>query len=293
MSTHTLHSNAFALVFSMLVVASANSALAQVADDASLRAWADTTFYTGKPGGGKVTEIAPVLQADFKLLGLVRIGLDLPFAAAFTTLSSSISPAPSASRFTLGSPTLHGMLEVEAGPLLARAGLGVAVSVRSTDITSPDDVAGFTAMEFGLATRGAWNPWWYTDTHAIFAPGEVSYRGENYAFGVEGALMALIPRSDSNADTQTALQLGPYLAAVTGKTSAIGIRWRNVITFARGPLLDGDHAQSSLEAYAETRVMKLLLLGGGFLVNLDRPFGVFGSGGADVWALRVKAGLAL
>jgi hypothetical protein len=279
---------AFALLLTALLASGARPAQAQVADDAGVRAWLDMTFYSGHD----TTALAPVLQADLKFLGVLRLGLDLPFAYASTTLSSSVlNDSPSASQFTLATPALHGAIEIEAGPLFLRAGLGFAVSMRDTDITSNDDLAGFTAMTTGMATRGAWNPWWYTDAHAVFAPGELSYRGDDYALGVEGALMALFPRDDQ-FDTQTGVQIGAYLAAITDKTSAIGLRWRNVIAFHQGPMLIGQHAQSSVEVYAETRVMKLLLLGGGFLLNLDEPFGVFGDG-ADIWAVRLKAGLAL
>jgi hypothetical protein len=237
--------------------------------------------------------IAPVLQADLKLLGLLRLGLDLPFSATFVSGGANSIVTSDASQFNLATPTLHGTVEIEAGPLLARAGLGIALSVRSLG-SSADDVAGTYGMYLATATRGAWNAWWYLDRHTIYAPGEISYRGENTAFGVEGALIAFIPRSDSGPgiDTAAALQIGAYIAGVSGKTSMFGLRFRNLIATS-SDVIGPDKLQSSLELFAETHVMKILLLGGGFLLNLDKPFGVFGSGGGDIWALRVKAGIAL
>jgi hypothetical protein len=269
---------------------------AQVAEDAFIRAWMDTTFYTGSPGDGPTTTVlAPVLQADLKVLGLLRIGLDLPFAAGWVSASGPAGLfSVDGSQFTLGTPTVHGQVEIEAGPLFARAGLGVALSVRNNDVNSADDFAGFTGLALGAATRGMWNAWWFLDRHTVFAPGEVAYRGDNTAFGVEGALIAFFPRSDSpdTVDTATALQIGAYIAGVSDKTSMFGLRFRNLIAFSND-VMGSDKLQSSLELFAETHLMKILLLGGGFLLNLDEPFGVFGSNGADIWALRVKAGIAL
>lgn len=279
----------------VLVFAGAQRAHAQVAEDSSIRAWMDTTFYTGSAGGGpKTTVIAPVLQADLKLLGLLRLGLDLPFSASFVSGGSNSIVSTDASQFNLATPTLHGTVEIEAGPLLARAGLGIALSVRGIDGTSADDFAGTYGMRLAMATRGAWNAWWYLDRHTVFAPGEISYRGTNTAFGVEGALIAFIPRSDSGPgiDTAAALQIGAYIAGVSGKTSMYGLRFRNLIATS-SDVIGPDKLQSSLELFAETHVMNILLLGGGFLLNLDKPFGVFGSGGGDIWALRIKAGVAL
>src|SRR6476469_3527271 len=93
----------------VLMLAGARVAHAQVAEDASIRAWADTTFYTGSPfGGGKTTVIAPVLQADLKLLGLLRLGLDLPFSATFVSGGANSIVTSDASQFNLATPTLHG-----------------------------------------------------------------------------------------------------------------------------------------------------------------------------------------
>lgn len=296
----TFHSHARAgllpcIALTALVLGVTRPAHAQVAEDASIRAWADTTFYTGSPGNGpKTTVIAPVLQADLKLLGLLRLGLDLPFSATFVSGGANSIVTADASQFNLATPTIHGVVEIEAGPLLARAGLGIALSVRGIDGTSNDAVAGSYGMFLATATRGAWNAWWYLDRHTIYAPGEISYRGDDTAFGVEGALIAFIPRSDSppGIDTAAALQIGAYIAGVSGKTSMFGLRFRNLIATS-SDVIGPDKLQSSVELFAETHVMKILLLGGGFLLNLDKPFGVFGSGGGDIWALRVKAGIAL
>jgi hypothetical protein len=282
------------MALALIVLGGAQRAQAQVAEDAFVRVWADTTFYTGSPGDGpKTTVIAPVLQADLKLLGLLRIGLDLPFAAGFVSGGATNLFNVDGSQFNLGAPTLHGQVEIESGPLLARAGLGIAVSVRGNDIGNADDFAGTVGLQLAAATRGMWNAWWFLDRHTIYAPGEVSYRGQNTAFGVEGALIAFIPRSDapSGVDTATALQIGAYIAGVTGKTTMFGLRFRNLIAFSND-VFGRDKVQSSLEVFAEAHVMKILLLGGGFLVNLDEPFGVFGDG-LDIWSLRVKAGIAL
>jgi hypothetical protein len=277
----------------VLVFAGAQRTHAQVAEDASIRAWMDTTFYTGSPGDGpKTTVIAPVLQADLKLLGLLRLGLDLPFSAGFVSGGANSLVMTDASQFNLGTPTIHGEVEIEAGPLLARAGLGIALSVRSIG-NSADDLAGSLGLATAAATRGMWNAWWFVDRHTIYAPGEISYRGNDTAFGVEGALIAFIPRSDAppGVDTAAALQIGAYIAGVSGKTSMFGLRFRNLIAFSND-VFGADKVQSSVELFAETHVMKILLLGAGFLLNLDEPFGVFGDG-LGIWGLRLKAGVAL
>jgi hypothetical protein len=104
-------------------------------------------------------------------------------------------------------------------------------------------------------------------------------------------------------DTGTLAQIGGYIAAVRDKTGSVGIRERTVIPLSnrrQAPVTIGSlsssgsllPSQSSLEVYGEWHPAEVLLIGAGFLLNLDEPFGVFGSG-QDIWGARVSFGFAL
>ena len=151
-------------------------------------------------------------------------------------------------------------------------------------------------LQLASATRGTWNPWWWMlDTYTLFVPGELRYRGEGFAAGVEGALALTIPGKQSNdvRDAGTLAQIGAFIAAMQDETGSVGVRVRSVIPlFNRGqaPLVIGSvtaggsplPCQTSIEVYGEMHAADIVLLGAGFLLNLDEPFGVFGNG-QDVW----------
>jgi hypothetical protein len=296
------------------ISASARHAFAQAqtgqsADDSPVRLLLDTSFYTGTPQDShSQTVIAPVASADFKLVAF-RIGGDLPFAAGWGRAVADVAGMPlsqSASNFVMGNPDIRGDFEVSSGNVLARVGAGFAFSVADASAGSANSFEGKTALGLASASRGTWNQWWWMlDTYTLFVPGELRYRGEGFAAGAEGAFALTFPGSDSNdrRDTGTLIQFGGFLAAVKDKIGSVGIRERTVIPLTnrrQAPITVGSvstsgsllPSQSSLEIYGEWHPMEVLLLGAGFLLNLDEPFGVFGSG-QDIWGLRLTAGLAI
>jgi hypothetical protein len=282
---------------------------AQSADDSKLRIWLDTSFYTGSPGGHQTqTVIAPVASADFKL-GALRLGADLPFAAGWGRTATDIvgvSLSQSASNFVMGNPDLRLDFEVSSGPVLARVGGGVAFLVADASAGSADSLEGKQALQLASASRGTWNQWWWMlDTYTLFVPGELRYRGDGFAAGVEGALALTIPGKQSNnvRDVGTLAQIGAFIAAMQDETGAVGVRVRSVIPLVNrleapiviGRVTTGNSllpCQTSIEVYGEMHAAELLLLGAGFLLNLDAPFGVFGDG-QDIWGARITVGVAL
>jgi hypothetical protein len=233
----------------------------------------------------------------------------LPFAAGWGRTAADVvgvSLSQSASNFVMGNPDVRADFEVTSGPVLARVGLGVAFLVADASAGSADSIEGKRALQLASASRGTWNPWWWMlDTYTFFVPGEIRYRGEGFAAGVEGALALTIPGKQSNdvRDAGTLAQVGAFIAAMQDETGSVGVRVRSVIPLLNrreAPVVIGSvtaggspqPCQTSIEVYGEMHAADILLLGAGFLLNLDEPFGVFGDG-QDVWGARITVGAAL
>ena len=146
------------------------------------------------------------------------------------------------------------------------------------------------------ASRGTWNEWWWMlDTYTAFVPAEVRYLGHGFAVGAGGRVRADVPWQQPSRSTRRrhagAVRRVPRRGA--RKSGSVGIRERTTVPLSnrrQAPLVVNGVAtsgallpsQSSLELYGELHVCEVLLLGAGFLLNLDEPFGVFGNG-QGIW----------
>lgn len=306
-TAHSVRCITLLLAFVCATGAARTASAQYIADEAHVRLWTDTTLYTGSPVGSRdETVLAPVLLADLKLAGF-RLGGALPFAAGWSDSALDLlggSGTQSGSDFVMGNPSLQALFEVGNGPVLGSIGAGFAFSVPGATVADADEAAGKRALTLAAASRGLWNDWWWLlDTSTLYFPASIRFRDDMLEIGAEGAIGVTFP--GGNRDTGLVSEIGGY-AAVVSKTSEFGLRLRSYIPIANraaaslefsqipGVSIGGGvtPSQTSAELYAERVFSKFLLLGGGFLLNLDTPYGVFGNGD-DIWGARLLLGITV
>jgi hypothetical protein len=147
-----------------------------------------------------------------------------------------------------------------------------------------------TTYELASAMEGRWNHWrWLPEHVTIVVPVSARMVAENHMLlGGGTSLACSIPTGDYRNDR----------AAIYWQLAGeIGFGWDTVESGMRlravtEPMNKGDKLQAAIGPFVS------LDLGGGyltadFLLNLDDPHGVFGSGGDDVWSLSLGGGVYL
>jgi hypothetical protein len=242
-------------------------------------------WYTDSSAGTTVHLLTPTLGGRYAISNNAEITLDWPFAFA------DVSPAVGngTSSFRTGNPfaALYYMQRRQDGYF--RIGGGIAPPLAHVSSSTGSLGTAFLAYAGASAMHGLWNLWLYTPDYITLAiPGQLETQSGRLVLGADFAGAVLVPTSSRNSKTNVALQLAGSIGAKIDSTT-LGVRLQGVWL----PTSNGDNAQLALVPFVQADFS-----GGGFvyarfLLNLDRPFGVFGDrpGLLDkVWGLYLGAG---
>jgi hypothetical protein len=243
-------------------------------------------FFTKSDGYGSSSGLLPAVA------GWMAIGggwqLDLDWAVGFRNFWPEWGDTGS-NTLVVADPQLTLLHTIEGGRTSIHYGLGVAAPIY--DIPAENDRHFWdisTTYELISAMEGRWNHWrWMPEHFTIVVPVSARMVAENHVLVGGGTSLACsIPTGDYKNDR------ADIYWQLAGE---VGFRWDTVETGMRlravtEPVKTGDKLQVSIGPF-----VRLDLEGGylkaDFLLNLDSPYGVFGSGGDDVWGLFLGGGV--
>jgi len=249
----------------------------------------DVTFHT-QSAGRDITVLAPIIRGVFPVQSWT-LEPELPavvydFSGVGVVTALGYETRPNDSGVVLGNPTFTAKHHWLAGGRDFYLGPGITLPLAQP---SANDEVETSALVVALASRGVWNVWWYLPrTLTVFFPLGVRHVSpDGLDVGGEAALAALFHVGSGSGDTLGAAQAEVHLGYASSSVEA-GAKLRLVRLPGEG---GGDHGQMSFEPYARA-LLKSAYVGGGFLINLDEPFGPMLDRGS-VWGLHLEGGVRL
>lgn len=253
-----------------------------------------------------VTAFAPALRGRFVRRQLI-IDADLPFAAGGIEFAEDIELVPGAERsssaFVIGNPNVSvgGWLPIAKGRGWISLGGGFALPLASVEDDpdsmdeANDGLAKRLALGSAAAMAGTWNAWRYLPNYGtLYFPMEIESGSERVRFGGELTFARMFYTGDADISGASVLQFGARLQGKLSSAAWFGVRWRGVFADESGSDVDDDDDkfQMSLEPFIEALAGQRVVLGAGFLFNLDEPNGIV-SDELFVWGARVSLGANL
>ncbi len=191
--------------------------------------------------------------------------------------------------FVVGNPMLQALRKTEHGRTSIAYGFGLTVPVYyipAEDDHDHHDIVVTYAL--ASAMEGEWNHWMWLPEHVtMVVPVEAHMVSKDHILlGGETALALSIPAGDYEDHS------AELYWQIAGE---IGFGWEGVETGVRlqgftAPMHKGDKLQLSFGPFVHLE-LEGGHLGAELLLNLDDPYGVFGSAGDDVWGLFLGGGI--
>jgi hypothetical protein len=226
----------------------------------------------------------PELHANIGFARRFRIDGVLPFSAAI--LSPSEGDAGSA--FRVGNPSASFQFVLPIGPrgwLSLGVGLALPVASLPDNTATEDGLAARAAYGFGMAVHGLWNAWNYLpERFSLYVPAEIELGSARLRYAGEMAVAHAFYIGDGQADDVTIWQVGARIQAYVSRAASFGARLRTVFDLSSDTQ---DGVQVSFEPFFDA-VLGHFLLGFGFVMNLDNPYGPDAQ--LFVWGTRLSLG---
>ena len=170
-----------------------------------------------------------------------------------------------------------------------RVGGGLGLPVASVDTGNLTDALD-DALPLGVAggTEGMWDLWLYSPNRVSLAiPLQVEHKSGKLLVGTDVAVGVLFTTDKQvNPDHDVVVQLAGLIGAAF-QDAQLGVKLQTVV-FATSNA--ADKAQLALVPFVQGQINRSSLLYARFVMNLDKPLGVFGDSDSFYWGLHVGGG---